>query len=101
MNLPASGPRAEKNPIRRLYAHQKRDDFSEGHSREDAEKRPRSPQNKPFDRLAFVYDAANDVAERINSKIMSIKRRAGGYRNIENFKTAVLFYCGGLDLDPR
>jgi transposase len=25
----------------------------------------------------------------------------GGYRNIENFKTAVLFYCGGLDLDPR
>jgi transposase len=51
--------------------------------------------------LAFVYDAANDVAEGINSKIMSIKRRAGGYRNIENFKTAVLFYCGGLDLDPR
>jgi hypothetical protein len=101
VNLPASGPRAEKNPIRQLYAHQKRDDFSEGHSREDAEKRPMSPQNKPFDRLAFVYDAANDVAERINSKIMSIKRRAGGYRNIENFKTAVLFYCGGLDLDPR
>ena len=101
MNLPASGPRAKKNPIRRLYAHQKRDDFSEGHSREDAEKRPMSPQNKPFDRLAFVYDAANDVAERINSMIMSIKRRAGGYRNIENFKTAVLFYCGGLDLDPR
>ena len=79
----------------------KRDDLSKGHSREDAEKRPMSPQNKPFDRLAFVYDAANDVAEGINSKIMSIKRRAGGYRNIENFKTAVLFYCGGLDLDPR
>jgi hypothetical protein len=36
-----------------------------------------------------------------NSKIMSIKRRAGGYRNTENFKTAVLFYCDGLDLDPR
>jgi hypothetical protein len=84
-----------------LYAHQKRDDFSKGHSREDVEKRPMSPQNKPFDRLAFVYDAANDVAEGINSKIMSMKRRAGGYRNIENFKTAVLFYCGGLDLDPR
>ena len=42
----------------------------------------------------------NAVAEGINSKIMSIKRRAGGYRNIENFKTAVLFYCGGLDLAP-
>jgi transposase len=41
------------------------------------------------------------VAEWINSKIISIKRRAGGYRNTENFKTAVLFYCDGLDLDPR
>jgi transposase len=43
----------------------------------------------------------NAVAEGVNSKIMSIKRRSGGYPNIENFKTAVLFYCGGLDLDPR
>jgi len=43
----------------------------------------------------------NAVAEGINSKIMSIKRRVGGYRNRENFKTAVYFYCGGLDLYPR
>jgi transposase len=43
----------------------------------------------------------NAVVEGINSKIMSIKRRAGGYRNIENFKTDVLYYCGGLDFDPR
>ena len=35
------------------------------------------------------------------SKIMSIKRRVGGYRNRENFKTAIFFYCGGLDLYPR
>ncbi len=28
----------------------------------------------------------NAVAEGINSKIMSIKRRVGGYRNRENFK---------------
>ena len=27
--------------------------------------------------------------------------RVGGYRNIENFKKAIFFYCGGLDLDPR
>jgi putative transposase len=40
------------------------------------------------------------VAEGINSKIMSIKRRVGGYRNHENFKTAIFFYCGGLDLYP-
>jgi hypothetical protein len=40
------------------------------------------------------------VAECINSKIMKIKRRAGGYRNVEYFKTAVLYSCGGLDLNP-
>jgi hypothetical protein len=25
----------------------------------------------------------------------------GGYRNRENFKTAIYFYCGGLDLHPQ
>jgi len=48
-----------------------------------------------------THGITNAVAEGINSKIMSIKRRAGGFRNIENFKKAVLFYCGGLDLYPR
>jgi transposase len=48
-----------------------------------------------------THGITNAVAEGINGKIMSIKRRAGGYRNIGNFKTAVLFYCGGLNLDPR
>jgi transposase len=43
----------------------------------------------------------NAVAEGLNSKIMAIKRRVGGYRNRENFKTAIFFYCGGLDLYPR
>ena len=47
-----------------------------------------------------THGITNAVAEGINNKIMSIKRRARGYRNIENFKTAVLLYCGGLDLDP-
>ena len=42
----------------------------------------------------------NSVAEGLNSKIMAIKRRAGGFRNPENFKTAIYFYCGGLDLYP-
>ena len=48
-----------------------------------------------------THRITNAVAEGINSKIMSIKRRVGGYRNIENFKTAIYFYCGGLDLYPR
>lgn len=42
----------------------------------------------------------NAVAEGLNSKIMSIKRRAGGFRNLENFKIAIYFHCGGLSLYP-
>jgi len=48
-----------------------------------------------------THGNTNGVAEGINSKIMSIKRRAGGYRSRENFKKAIFFYCGGLDLYPR
>lgn len=48
-----------------------------------------------------THGITNAVAEGMNSKIMSIKRRVGGYRNRENFKTAIFFYCGGLDLYPR
>jgi hypothetical protein len=48
-----------------------------------------------------THGITNGVAEGIHSKIMSIKRRAGGYRNIENFKKAIFFYCGGLYLYPR
>lgn len=57
------------------------------------------------ERLANVvsyctHGVTNAVAEGINSKIMAIKRRVGGYRNRENFKTAIFFYCGGLELYP-
>jgi transposase len=41
------------------------------------------------------------VAEGLNSKITAIKTRACGYRNREHFKTAIYFFCGGLDLYPR
>lgn len=58
------------------------------------------------ERLANVvsyctHEITNAVAEGINSKIMAIKRRVGGYRNIENFKTAIFFYCGRLKLYPQ
>lgn len=43
----------------------------------------------------------NGVAEGLNSKIMTVKRKACGYRNREHFKTAIYFFCGGLDLYPR
>jgi len=41
------------------------------------------------------------VTGGINSTIMTIKRLAGGFRNPANFKTAIFFHCGGLDLHPR
>lgn len=58
------------------------------------------------ERLANVvsfctHGITNAVAEGINSKIQSIKRRVGGFRNRENYKNAIYFYCGGLDLHPR
>ena len=46
------------------------------------------------------HQITNAVAEGLNSKIMAIKRRAGGYRNPNNFKTVIYFYCGGLRLHP-
>ena len=54
--------------------------------------------------LRFVtHPITNGVAEGLNSKIkvMSIKRKAGGFRNPSNFTAAIYFYCGGLDLYPR
>ena len=48
-----------------------------------------------------THKITNAVAEGMNSKIMSIKRRVGGYRNPQNFKIAIYFYCGGLDLYPQ
>jgi transposase len=46
------------------------------------------------------HHVTNGVAEGLNSKIMTIKRKACGFRNRQNFKTAILFHCGGLELYP-
>jgi transposase len=46
------------------------------------------------------HPITNGVAEGINSKIMTIKRKCCGFANVENFKTAIYFHCGGLDLYP-
>ncbi|WP_390622137.1 transposase [Roseiconus lacunae] len=61
------------------------------------------PLRVPSERLANIvsygtHRITNAVAEGINSKIMSIKRWVGGFRNIGNFQTAIFFHCGGLDL---
>jgi transposase len=40
----------------------------------------------------------NAVTEGINAKIQAIKKTACGFRNMEHFKIAICFHCGGLDL---
>jgi transposase len=47
------------------------------------------------------HPITNGTTEGINSKIMTIKRKACGFRNARNFQTAIYFHCGGLDLYPR
>jgi len=46
------------------------------------------------------YPITNAKAEGLNSKIQSIKSAARGFRNFENYRTAILFYCGRLALHP-
>jgi len=43
----------------------------------------------------------NATSESLNSKIQWVKYTARGFRNKANFKTAIYFHCGGLDLVPR
>lgn len=56
-------------------------------------------QAGPLRRIG-IQRITNGVAEGLNSTIMSIKRRVGGFRNREYSRTAIFFYCGGLDLYP-
>lgn len=50
---------------------------------------------------AVLYGITNALTEGLNSKIEAIKRSACGFRNKQNFRTAVLFHCGKLDMMPR
>lgn len=50
--------------------------------------------------MYFKHKITNATSEGINSKIQKVKAMACGYRNKENFKTAIYFHCGGLDLYP-
>ncbi|HJW92855.1 MAG TPA: transposase, partial [Thermoanaerobaculia bacterium] len=48
----------------------------------------------------FRFRISNAQAESLNGRIEKIKRIAHGYRNLENFKTAIYFHFGALDLYP-
>lgn len=49
----------------------------------------------------FKHRITNATSEGINSKIQIIKAEARGFRNFENYRTAILFHCGGLNLAPH
>jgi len=50
---------------------------------------------------AIMHRATNALAEGMNSKIQTVKRRACGYRNRQRFRNAIYFHLGGLDLYPE
>lgn len=51
--------------------------------------------------LAYVkHRITNAVTEGLNSKIQTLKANARGYRNFAHYRTAILFHCGKLSLQP-
>lgn len=46
------------------------------------------------------HHITNAVTEGLNSKIQSIKSSARGFRNFQNYRIRILFFCGKLDLYP-
>lgn len=49
----------------------------------------------------FDHRISNGPAEGFNSRIQSIKSAARGFRNFDNYRTRVLFFCGKLELAPE
>jgi transposase len=48
----------------------------------------------------FKHRITNAASEGMNSTIQLLKQRARGFRNFANFRVAILFHCGGLQLYP-
>ncbi|NBC26145.1 MAG: hypothetical protein GVY08_04740 [Bacteroidetes bacterium] len=49
----------------------------------------------------ICYPITNARAEQVNSKIQQLKSISEGYRNFDNFRNAILFYFGKLNLYPQ
>lgn len=50
---------------------------------------------------ALFMNTSNARAERLNGKIQEINTIGRGYRNFQNFRTALLFFNGNLNLYPH
>lgn len=48
----------------------------------------------------ILHPITNAVTEGLNSKIQQIKASARGFRSFDSYRTAILFYCGKLDMIP-
>jgi len=52
-------------------------------------------------RLTYLkHHITNAVTEGLNSKIQNIKSSARGFRNFQNYRILLLFFCGKLNLYP-
>jgi len=49
---------------------------------------------------ALISNHNNAMAERLNGKIQELKTIGRGYREFKNFRSAILFFYGGLSLYP-
>ena len=49
---------------------------------------------------SLCHSDSNAYAERMNGSIQELKTIAKGFRNVENFRTAILFHYGKLSLFP-
>lgn len=49
----------------------------------------------------FRHRISNGPAEGYNSRIQTIKAAARGFRNFDNYRTRILFFCGKLKLLPE
>ena len=59
-------------------------------------------KNHLYGLLAWFDSRINNaLTEGSNTTMQALKATAKGYRNFENFRTVVLFYCGKLDMRPR
>lgn len=49
----------------------------------------------------LTHGITNAISESMNAKIQWVKYTARGFRSLDNFKNAIYFHCGDLDLLPR
>jgi transposase len=48
----------------------------------------------------LIHQTTNAGAESLNGKIQQLKCNAKGFRAFQNYRTNILFYFGGLDMNP-